>query len=135
MYQISVKLHLGKKSRIMYWFLRNLKWYFISSHHYFGKFMHFIKYVSWMTIKNFSARGKHKNFMIRLQVWHLLHYTLYNTILRIARNLLETRENIKIESHSFYHVIGDKFSWGSSKKKKSKMADFQNGRFSQSPIL
>ena len=42
--------------------------------------------------------------------------TLYNVILRIARNLLETRENIKIESHSFYHLICDKFSWGSSKK-------------------
>ena len=39
--------------------------------------------------------------------------TLYNAILRIARNLLETRENIKIESHSFYHIICDKFSWGS----------------------
>ena len=67
--------------------------------------------------------------------------TLYNTILRIARNLLETRENIKIESHSFYHIICDRFSWGSSKKKffflkkKSKMADFQNRRFSKSPIL
>ena len=48
----------------------------------------------------------------------LINYilTLYNTILRIARNLLETRENIKIESHSFYHIICDRFSWGSSKK-------------------
>ena len=46
----------------------------------------------------------------------LCQHTLYNTILRIARNLLETRENIKIESHSFYHIICDKFSWRSSKK-------------------
>ena len=67
--------------------------------------------------------------------------TLYNAILRIARNLLETSENIKIESHSFYHIICDWFSWGSSKKifffekKKSKMADFQNGCFLKSPIL
>ena len=30
--------------------------------------------------------------------------TLYNTILRIARNFLETRENIKISTHPFYHV-------------------------------
>ena len=44
-------------------------------------------------------------------------FRLSNAILRIARNLLETRENIKIESHSFYHIICDKFSWGSSKKK------------------
>ena len=64
------------------------------------------------------------------KISHSLKYTLYNTILRIARNLLETRENIKIESHSFYHIICDRFSWGSSKKK-SKMANFQNGRFSK----
>ena len=31
-------------------------------------------------------------------------YTLYNDILRIAGNLVETRENIKIESHPFYHM-------------------------------
>ena len=30
-----------------------------------------------------------------------VNYTVYNVILRIARNLLETRENIKIESHPF----------------------------------
>ena len=60
------------------------------------------------------------------------YHTLYNTILRIARNLLETRENIKTESHSFYHIICDRFSWGSSKiEKKSKMADFQNRQFSK----
>ena len=34
-------------------------------------------------------------------------HTLYNIILRIARNFLETRENIKIESHPFYHIICD----------------------------
>ena len=30
--------------------------------------------------------------------------TLYNTILRIAKNFLETRENIKILTHPFYHI-------------------------------
>ena len=52
------------------------------------------------------------------KISHSLKYTLYNTILRIARNLLETRENIKIESHSFYHIICERFLWplwGSSK--------------------
>ena len=29
-------------------------------------------------------------------------FTLYNAILRIARNFLETRENIKISTHPFY---------------------------------
>ena len=37
----------------------------------------------------------------------ILVCTLYNELLRIARNLLETRENIKIESYSFYHIICD----------------------------
>ena len=31
-------------------------------------------------------------------------YTLYNAILRIARNFLETRKNIKILTHPFYHI-------------------------------
>ena len=34
-------------------------------------------------------------------------FTLYNDILRIARNLMETRENIQIESHPFHHIICD----------------------------
>ena len=33
--------------------------------------------------------------------------TLYNVILRIARNLPETKETIKIESHPFSHIICD----------------------------
>ena len=43
--------------------------------------------------------------------------TLYNVILRIARNFLETRENVKISTHPFYHTNLDWFSWGCSKKK------------------
>ena len=43
--------------------------------------------------------------------------TLYNTILRIARNFLETRENIKILTHPFYHINLGWFSWEWSKKK------------------
>ena len=61
--------------------------------------------------------------------------TLYNKLLRIARNLLETRENIKIESRSFYHIICGWFSWGSSKKNPKwpifKIAVFQNCQFSK----
>ena len=37
----------------------------------------------------------------------ILTHTLNNEILHIARNLPETRENIKIESHPFYHIICD----------------------------
>ena len=37
--------------------------------------------------------------------------TLYNAILRLARNFLETKENIKISTHPFYHVNLDWFSW------------------------
>ena len=76
--------------------------------------------------------------------WTRIWTTLYNVILRIARNLLETRENIKIESHPFYHIICDWFSWGSSKKQQQhffekkipkrpffKIAIFQNRQFSK----
>ena len=45
--------------------------------------------------------------------------TLYNTILRIVRNFLETSENIKILTHSFYHINLDRFSWEENKKKKN----------------
>ena len=57
-----------------------------------------------------------------------LDNTLYNVILRIARNLLETRENIKIKSHPFYHIIWDWFSWGWSKKN-------QNGGLKKTEIF
>ena len=32
----------------------------------------------------------------------IIVYTLYNTILRIARNFMETRESVKILTHPFY---------------------------------
>ena len=38
---------------------------------------------------------------------HNKQSTLYNVILRIAMNLLETRDNIEIESHPFHHIIYD----------------------------
>ena len=43
-------------------------------------------------------------------------HTLYNVILRIARNFLETSENIKISTNPFYHINLDWFSWEWSKK-------------------
>ena len=43
--------------------------------------------------------------------------TLYNATLRIARNFLETRENIKISPHPFNHINLGWFSWKWSKKK------------------
>jgi hypothetical protein len=68
--------------------------------------------------------------------------TLYNTILRIARNFLETRENIKILTHPFYHINLGWFSWEWCKKKKKirkknskwptqKKLIFQNRQFSK----
>ena len=75
--------------------------------------------------------------------WFLLNSTtLYNAILRIARMFLETRENIKISTHPFYHINLGWFSWEWSKffffffrKKKFKMADSKKAHFSKSPIL
>ena len=64
--------------------------------------------------------------------------TLYNVILCIARNFLETRENVKISTHPFYHTNLD---WFSKKKfffeekienvRFFKMAVFQNHQFSK----
>ena len=51
-------------------------------------------------------------------------YTLYNAILRIARNFLETRENIKISTHPFYHINLGWFSLEWSKKKFTENAFF-----------
>ena len=49
--------------------------------------------------------------------WRAYWYTqCYIVLLRMARNLLETRENIKVRSQPFYHIICDWFSWGSRKK-------------------
>ena len=63
-------------------------------------------------------------------------HTLYNAILRIARNFLETRENIKISTHPFYHINLGWFSWEWSKKKfffsKKKI---QNGRLKKSSFF
>ena len=62
--------------------------------------------------------------------------TLYNAILRIPRNFLETRENIKISTHPFYHINLGWFSWEWSKKKffffEKKI---QNGRLKKSSFF
>ena len=39
-----------------------------------------------------------------LTVESLVIYTLYNVILRIARNFLEPKENIKSLTHPLYHI-------------------------------
>ena len=51
--------------------------------------------------------------------------TLYNAILRIARNLLETKENIKILTDPFYPVNWTDFHGDEAKK--IKMADTKLG--------
>ena len=68
-------------------------------------------------------------------------YTLYNAILRIARNFLETKENVKISAHPFSHINLGWFSLEWSKnffffsKKKIKMADSKKAHFSKLTIL
>ncbi len=65
-----------------------------------------------------------------------VHCTLYNVILRIARNFLETRENIKISTHPFYHINLDWFSWEWSKKNKKNLKKIiQNGRFKKTEFF
>ena len=46
------------------------------------------------------------NKRIRGPIFFLLikGHTLYNVLLRMARNLVETREKVKISTHPFYHT-------------------------------
>ena len=55
---------------------------------------------------NLKEEKKVKN-QVKTETSSSHEYILYNIILRIARNLLETKENVKIESHPFYHIICD----------------------------
>ena len=68
----------------------------------------------------------------------VLRATLYNVLLRLARKLLETRENVNISTHPVYHINLEWFSWEWSKRiffffflkeKKIKMADFSKWPF------
>ena len=61
--------------------------------------------------------------------------TLYNAILRIARNFLETRENIKISTHKFYHINLGWFSWDWSKIFFFFEKKIQNGRLKKSSFF
>ena len=62
--------------------------------------------------------------------------TLYNAILRTPRNFLETRENVKILTHPFYHI---NLSWFSREWSKKKFFFFekkiQNGRLKKSSFF
>ena len=103
--------------------------------------------VSWYTYQIAIQTKTHGDASIQLQFWNFcllikyhithtpLHHTLYNVMLRIARNFLESRENIKIFTHPLYHVNLGWFSWEWSKfffffsKKKFKMANSKNWDF------
>ena len=59
--------------------------------------------------KNEAVRQANMYYFVEAAIALLVRYTLeaytlYNAILRIARNFLETRENIKISTHPFYHI-------------------------------
>ena len=91
---------------------------------------------TFQSVRKFRATSLHFTIIMSVNYEVRIYGTLYNIILRIARNLLETRENIKIESHPFYHIICDWFSWECFfLKKTSKMADSKKMSFSIPPIL
>ena len=77
---------------------------------------------------NFCTTVISAGFCQKVECHNVMVRTLYNLILRIAKNLLETKENIKIASHPFYHIICDWCSWGWSKKKFT-MADSKKTEF------
>ena len=84
--------------------------------------------------KPHCRNGVVDTFRQRLFSWPI-SLKLYNVILRIARNFLETRENINISTHPFYHINLDWFSWEWSEKKSKwptqKNWVFQNRQFSK----
>ena len=54
---------------------------------------------------------RHVGFLVGLRMYIIKEphgkfepFTLYNVLLCIARNFLETRENIKISTYPFYHI-------------------------------
>ena len=69
---------------------------------------------SWIRIyiiKESNIQGKCLNISSlkpTIKAWSRI--TLYNVILRIPRNFLETREIVKISTHPFYHTNLDWFS-------------------------
>ena len=73
-------------------------------------------------------------FYKKLSTLFILLTCKYNVILRIA-SLLETKENIKIESHPFYHIICDWFLLGWSKKQKNLKKRIQNGRLKKTEFI
>ena len=69
------------------------------------------------------------------KTFHILQWS-YNAKLRIARNFLKTRENIKISTHSFYHMNLGWFSWEWSQKKFFfSEKKIQNGRLKKSSFF
>ena len=56
-------------------------------------------------LPEFGGLEKGRSLISSYQSLAITASTLYNAILRIARNFLETRENIKISTHPFYHII------------------------------
>ena len=79
-----------------------------------------------------------KKYLKNISPNHSKNWYLHCIILRIARNFVETRENIKILTHPFYHINLDWFSWEWGTIFfffEIKMANFKKLRFSKSPIL
>ena len=125
------------------------KWYYISL-----QLLHILPYNYYVPIQirvRLYASDVTKKKLLNLALWRFgslnltfllfaFVNTLYNTILRIARNFLEARENIKILTHPLNHTNFYSFSWEWSKKiffdkKKIKMTYSKKLRFSKSPIL
>ena len=110
---------------------------------YFSLHFHFSTTTWFFRHKKRLKRMEHLlrrgSFSCELYYSMYIVHTLYNVILHISRNFLETRENFKISIHPFYHTNLVRFSWEWSKKKNEEKnlgwEIFQNRRLSKSPIL
>ena len=106
----------------------------------FGSTNYFDKNIWKMYSRNYfnlsicSNKGTSMNILVSVHCSVRATSTLYNVILRIPRNLLENREDIKYLTHPFYHTNLDWFSkeWSKKKffwRKKFKMVDFSKWPF------
>ena len=82
-------------------------------------------------------------FPVFLSLWHCIFNIFFNfsfycstIIFSLWYLRLKKKQNIKSESHPFYHIICDWFSWGWSKKNVFEKKKFKKKlRFSKLPIL
>ena len=96
-----------RQKNLEYFNVQKISCYFVGLHGPVAKDCHGLRNLqkNWFLPVPFTCilPGKNYRYIHRFNLsMHV--YTLYNVILRIARNLMETKEIIKILTHLFYPI-------------------------------